>query len=521
MLLRHPILSTLGISAAIVLVAVVLSVASYQIVGRNDPGFVYEAWSAFGIAGLLAPTFLYPWIRTAAKLRRATADLARLANTDRLTGLPNLAVLDEEIRRNASNLSGSGTFAVHFIDLDHFKQVNDTLGHKMGDALLVEVADRLVKTVRDDDTVARFGGDEFVLLQGPLRSAAQASDLANRIVEALSGDYHVEGQQVVLGATVGIALMPHDGTEPAQLISKADMAMYEAKLYARGTWRFFEEAMAEAVRARRNLELDVRSAFAKDAFEVHFQPILDLKTLRVTSCEALVRWRDHTRGLILPGEFITAAENIGLIVDIGKWVLREACIACHTWPNDTRVAVNLSPIQFRRCNMVEVVKEVLAVSLLAADRLELEITEALLLQDIPQTRSVLEELRRMGVRISLDDFGTGQSGLNYLHSFPLDKVKIDRSFVQALGESERSRVLLRGIAKLSSELGLTVAVEGIETDEQLAIVAAETGINEVQGFLFSAALPERRIRELLWAASVRDLGRPNARPGQVPRPSFG
>ena len=501
MLLRHPILLTLGISAVIVAAAVLLSVASYQMLGQQEPTLLYEALSAFGIAGLLAPTCLYPWIHTVIKLRRATAELATLAHTDRLTGLPNLAAFTDEIAKRIAASRVGDLFAIHFIDLDHFKQVNDTLGHKIGDGLLVAVAERLVKSVRDGGTVARFGGDEFVLLQGPLRSASQASDLARRIIESISGDYFVEGHQVVIGATIGIALSPEGGIEPGQLVSKADLAMYEAKLYAKGTWRFFEEAMAEAVRTRRNLELDIRSAFANDAFEVHFQPILDLRSLRVTTCEALVRWRDSRRGLVLPTDFIGAAEDIGLIVDIGRWVLQRACMECRKWPGGVRVAVNLSAKQFRRCNMVEVVTEVLALSELPANRLELEITESLLLQDIPETRRVLEQLRQIGVRISLDDFGTGYCGLNYLQSFPLDKVKIDQSFVHGLGGAEKSLTLLRGVARLSAELGLVVAVEGVETSEQLAIVAAEASITEVQGFLFSAALPPRQINELLAAAS--------------------
>ena len=502
-LLRHPVLATAGISGVIIGLAVVLSIVSYQALGQSNPGLTYEVLSALGISTLLAPTFLYPWIRTAAKLRQASVEITRLARTDALTGLPNAFVLREHMALAMDGIIRGGPFAVLFVDLDHFKQINDTLGHPRGDALLAAVADRLRNVVRESDLVARFGGDEFVVLQTPAVSAGEASDLASRIIEVLSASYEIDGHEIVIGASVGIAMAPSDGVQPAQLLRNADMALYRAKSHGKRTWRFFEAPMAAAAQARRNLELDLRTALASHAFEIHYQPILDLRTGRITTCEALIRWRDHSHLIIPPSDFIPVAEEMGIIVDIGAWVLREACLKCAAWPSDVRVAVNLSSIQFRRGDIFDTIARTLAYTRLPADRLEIEITESLLLQDFPATRATLERLRRHGVRIALDDFGTGYSGLSYLHSFPLDKVKIDRSFLSGLDADSRSRTLLRGVAQLSAMLGLTVTVEGVETEEQLSVISAETSVHEAQGYLFGAAMPDREILELLHAASAR------------------
>ena len=502
-LLRHPVVATAGISAVIIALAVILSIVSYQALGQTNPGLTYEVLSALGISTLLAPTFLYPWIRTAAKLRQATVVITRLARTDALTGLPNSFVLRERMRQVMDDIVRGGPFAVLFVDLDHFKQINDTLGHPRGDALLAAVADRLRKVVRNSDLVARFGGDEFVVLQSPAASAGEASDLASRIIDELSASYEIEGNEIVIGASVGIAMAPADGVEPDQLLRNADMALYRAKSHGKRTWRFFETTMAAAVQTRRNLELDLRAALANKAFEIHYQPILDLRTGKITTCEALIRWRRSSRLMVPPSDFIPVAEEMGIIVDLGAWVLREACLKCAAWPPDVRVAVNLSSIQFKRDDIFDTIARTLAHARLPADRLEIEITESLLLQDFPSTRATLERLRRYGVRIALDDFGTGYSGLSYLHSFPLDKVKIDRAFLNGLDTDSRSRTLLRGVAQLSAMLGLTVTVEGIETEEQLSVVTAETSVHEVQGYLFGAAMPDREISELLKAASTR------------------
>jgi diguanylate cyclase (GGDEF)-like protein/PAS domain S-box-containing protein len=428
--------------------------------------------------------------------KSAEMRISHLARYDSLTGLPNRMFLREQMDK-ALAMANNQPVAVMFVDLDQFKQVNDTLGHPRGDVLLRAVADRLRHLVRPSDIVARFGGDEFVIVQTPIAGAEEAAALARRIVSALSDTYEVDGHQVVIGASVGIALSPRDASGPDHLLKIADMALYWAKSDQRGTFRFFEPEMDIRAHARRTLELDLRNALANNAFQVFYQPLFDLKTKRISTCEALVRWPHPLRGMISPGEFIPVAEEMGLIVDLGKFVLTEACRTCTTWPKDVRVAVNLSANQFRRGNVVRTIQEALAETGLEPNRLEIEITESVLFQDTKATRAILHELRDFGVRISLDDFGTGYSSLSYLQSLPLNKVKIDRSFLEGLDTGERALVLLRGIAKLSAELGLSVTVEGIETAEQLALIAAEDSVTEAQGWLFAPALPAKEVQLLL------------------------
>jgi diguanylate cyclase (GGDEF)-like protein len=428
--------------------------------------------------------------------KSAEARISHLARYDSLTGLPNRMFLREQMER-ALAAAGSNPVAVMFVDLDQFKQVNDTLGHPRGDILLRAVADRLRDLVRNTDIVARFGGDEFVIVQTPVTSSDDAAALARRVVAALGETYEVDGHQVVIGATVGIAMAPRDATGPDHLLKIADMALYWAKADQRGTWRFFEAEMDVRAHARRTLELDLRHALTSNSFQVFYQPLFDLKTKRISTCEALLRWPHPLRGMISPAEFIPVAEEMGLIVDLGKWVLRESCRTCTTWPANVRVAVNLSASQFRRGDVVKTIKEVLHETGLEPSRLEIEITESVLFQDTRATRMLLHQIRDLGVRISLDDFGTGYSSLSYLQSLPLNKVKIDRSFLEGLESGERSLVLLRGIARLSAELGLSVTVEGIETAEQLALIAAEDSVTEAQGWLFAPALPAKEVRLLL------------------------
>jgi diguanylate cyclase (GGDEF)-like protein len=428
--------------------------------------------------------------------KSAEARISHLARYDSLTGLPNRMFLREQMEK-ALAAAGSNPVAVMFVDLDQFKQVNDTLGHPRGDILLRAVADRLRDLVRNTDIVARFGGDEFVIVQTPVTSSDDAAALARRVVAALAETYEVDGHQVVIGATVGIAMSPRDATGPDHLLKIADMALYWAKADQRGTWRFFEAEMDVRAHARRTLELDLRHALTSNSFQVFYQPLFDLKTKRISTCEALLRWPHPLRGMISPAEFIPVAEEMGLIIDLGKWVLRESCRTCATWPANVRVAVNLSASQFRRGDVVKTIKEVLHETGLEPSRLEIEITESVLFQDTRATRMLLHQIRDLGVRISLDDFGTGYSSLSYLQSLPLNKVKIDRSFLEGVESGERSLVLLRGIARLSAELGLSVTVEGIETAEQLALIAAEDSITEAQGWLFAPALPAKEVRLLL------------------------
>jgi diguanylate cyclase (GGDEF)-like protein len=435
--------------------------------------------------------------------KNAEARIEYLARYDALTGLPNRSFFRDEINRIIKHMSREGSCAILFVDLDEFKQINDTLGHSTGDTLLRKVAERLRAIVRATDIIARLGGDEFVILQLPLSSPEDASNLARRIVGELSRPYEVDGSELVIGASIGIALSPKDGTQADVLLKSADLALYRAKSDGRSGWRFFEPEMDARVKARRKLESDLRTALANDAFELYYQPIIDLKTERICACEALLRWPHPERGMISPAEFIPVAEEMGLIVEIGSYVLRKACMEAMAWPNDVCVAVNLSPIQFRRGNVVRAVWQALTSSGLAANRLQVEITESVLIQDTEATCATLARLRDLGVTISLDDFGTGYSSLSYLNTFPFNKLKIDRSFVLGIETSERSRTLLSGVARLSAELGLTVVVEGIETDDQLRLIRKDLHINEAQGFLFCKPIPGRQIRDRLCGTSTR------------------
>jgi diguanylate cyclase (GGDEF)-like protein len=436
--------------------------------------------------------------------KNAEAKISHMARYDALTGLPNRTFFRDQIEKTlAATRHGGKSCAVLFIDLDQFKQVNDTLGHPCGDQLLCAVSDRLRKVVRGTDIIARFGGDEFVVFQSPINHPQEASGLAKNLVKSLEEPYEIDGHNVVIGASIGISITPNQPINADSLLKNADMALYRAKSDGRGTWRFFEPDMAVKAQARRRLELDLRNALENNVFKIFYQPLVNLKTKRISTCEALLRFPHPEGRMIPPSEFIPIAEEMGLIIDIGKWVLRQACLEAAQWPEQVKVAVNLSPIQFRRGDVVRDVTEALQFAGLAANRLEVEITETVLLQDTPATHTALNQLRELGVRISLDDFGTGYSSLSYLHSFPLQKVKIDRSFLEGLGSSDRPITLLHGIARLSAELGMSVVVEGIETEEQLALVAAEDGIEEAQGFLFSPPIPGRQIRKLLQASSSK------------------
>jgi diguanylate cyclase (GGDEF)-like protein len=438
--------------------------------------------------------------------KAAAEKIQHLARYDALTGLPNRTFFRDQMEITLARVRrNKDAAAALFIDLDQFKQINDTMGHPFGDSLLCVVAERLRRIVRESDIVARFGGDEFVILQHPIRGPEEAASLASRVVTALAEPFTINEQQVLIGASIGISIAPDDGIDADQLLKNADMALYRTKSEGRGAWRFFEPEMDVRAQARRTLEIDLRNALTNDAFRLFYQPLINLKTRRISTCEALLRWPHPERGMVSPAEFIPVAEEMGLIVDIGHLVLHHACIECRKWPANVRVAVNLSPIQFRRGNVVEAVRDALANSGLPADRLEIEITESVLVQDTEATRACLMQLREMGVRISLDDFGTGYSSLSYLHSFPLHKVKIDRSFLKGIDSSERSRKLLRGVAHLSAELGMSVVVEGVETDAELDLIMREAQVDEAQGYLFSPAVPADVIRELLKASDTRSF----------------
>jgi diguanylate cyclase (GGDEF)-like protein/PAS domain S-box-containing protein len=433
--------------------------------------------------------------------KAAEAEKDRLARFDSLTGLPNRAVLRDRMERALGECRPDNMCAVHFIDLDQFKQVNDTLGHTRGDMLLEAVAKRLVNAAGDAGVIARFGGDEFVVLQAPITSPQESESLAQSILTNLGGTYNLDGYEVVASASVGIAIA-ESKIDPDQFLRNADMALYRAKSEGRGTWRWFEASMEARAQARRTLELDLRHAVETEAFELHYQPLFNLKNRSIVTCEALIRWSHPARGMIPPSQFIPLAEEMGLIVEIGKQVLSKACMECLTWPGATAVAVNLSPMQFSRSNVPALVRDVLAVTNLSPSRLEIEITESTLLQDTIKTRNDLRQLEHLGVKISLDDFGTAYSSLSYLHSFPFHKVKIDQSFLRGLVDDERRVTLLSGMTRLSARLGLHVVVEGVETEEQLELLAGDDSIDEVQGYLLARPMPASDVRKLLYTSYV-------------------
>jgi diguanylate cyclase (GGDEF)-like protein len=435
--------------------------------------------------------------------RNAEARISHLARYDELTALPNRLNFRDEIERLlAGSHHAERLSALLFVDLDQFKQVNDTLGHPCGDQLLCAVADRLRGMLRPEDFVARFGGDEFVVFQQDIASKEDAAGLARRIVDRLSERYQIGNHLVEIGASVGIAMTSPAGVSADTLLKNADMALYRAKADGRGTFCFFRDEMAQTVEARRIMELDLRKALANEEFELFYQPLVNLESGRISTCEALLRWNHPVRGTVSPIDIIPVAEDMGLIVDLGRWILRKACMECMKWPEGVSVAVNFSPQQFHQRDVLSEVRYALEVSGLPAHRLEIEITESSLLRNTQVTHDVLSQLSSIGVRISLDDFGTGYSSLSYLHNFPLQKVKIDRSFLEGI-DADRPLTLLRGVARLSADLGMSVVVEGIETNEQLELISAEGTVTEAQGYLFSRPVPAVRVRQLLNASHGR------------------
>jgi diguanylate cyclase (GGDEF)-like protein len=429
--------------------------------------------------------------------RNSEKQIAFLAHHDPLTGLANRVQLREHIEKTLENVRRGGTASVLCLDLDNFKVVNDTLGHSVGDALLGAVSKRLRNLVRDRDLVSRTGGDEFSIVQSGMELPMEASAaLAARIVEALSVPFELGDHNVVIGASVGIAIAPDDGDSADQLLKNADMALYRSKEEGRGRFHFFEPEMDIKAQTRRVLELDLRNAIAAEEFEVFYQPIVNLAENRITGFEALLRWNHPTRGRVPPNDFIPLAEETGLIGAIGEWVIRQACAEAMKWPSDMRVAVNVSPVQFRNKTLVLAVVSALAASGLRPDLLELEITETVLMNNNEATLAALHQLRDLGVRISMDDFGTGYSSLSYLRSFPFDKIKIDQSFVRDLAERPDSIAIIRAVTGLGQSYGITTTAEGVETQEQLDQMRAE-GCSEVQGYFYSKPVPASEIAQLL------------------------
>jgi diguanylate cyclase (GGDEF)-like protein len=430
--------------------------------------------------------------------RLADEQIAHLAHYDALTDLPNRVLFRDQLERELKKIGRSGQLAVLYIDIDEFKSVNDSLGHPVGDELLKAVAQRLSGCVRNTDFVARLGGDEFAIVQTGVKNPADVMDLVIRIYQAIRVPVECLGHQLVTDASIGIALAPQDGTDLDQLLKNADLAMYGAKADGRRTYRFFERAMDARVRARRALELDMRQAIVEGQFEIAYQPIVDLRSGAVSGCEALLRWRHPERGMVSPADFIPVAEDIGLISELGEWVLASACIEAASWPDHIKLAVNVSPVQFRNHTLALHVASALASSGLAANRLELEITEAVLIRDDETALAILHQLRAVGVRIALDDFGTGYSSLSYLQRFPFDKIKIDRCFVTDIAEPDGSSSIVQAVVNIASARNMTTTAEGVETEAQRELLGA-LGCTEMQGYLFSAAKPAAEVRRLLFA----------------------
>jgi diguanylate cyclase (GGDEF)-like protein len=426
--------------------------------------------------------------------RRSKIRIEHMAHHDALTDLANRVLLNERLEHALIRVHGDEMVAIHHVDLDQFKAVNDTLGHFGGDQLLKTVADRLRQLVRDSDTIARMGGDEFAIVQ-IVADPTDATTLAQRIIGAMGDPFDIDGHQTTIGASVGIAVGPGDGLTPDELLRNADLALYRAKGDGRGTFRFFEPGMDLQMQARRIMEQDLRKALPAEEFELYYQPIVNLADNEISGFEALIRWNHPVRGLIAPGAFIPLAEETGFIVPIGEWVIRQACATAARWPDDLHVAVNISAVQFRSPRLLQVIIGALAVSGLHPTRLEVEITESVLLQDKDVVLTTLHQLRELGVRIAMDDFGTGYSSLTYLQCFPFDKIKIDRSFVRDIADNAGSLNILRAVAALANGLGMQATAEGVETKEQLDRITSE-GCTEVQGFWFSHPLPAAEIERL-------------------------
>ncbi len=429
--------------------------------------------------------------------RRYEAQITHMAKHDSLTDLPNRVLFLEQLDKMLPRAINGCHLAILYIDLDGFKTVNDTLGHAVGDKLLTMVADRLRNSVRERDCVARLGGDEFaVIMQNGDDPVRYAGSLARRLLMSIGQPYDIDGARCVIGASIGVAVAPTDGATADALLKNADLALYQSKNEGRGRYHFYESEMDNRVRERRAMEIDLGRALAANEFELHYQPVIDLKTRSIERFEALLRWRHPVRGIIPPAAFIPLAEETGLITKIGEWVIKEACATARDWPSHIGVAVNLSPVQFRDETLVLKIVRALAKADLSPERLEFEVTESVMLRDTAAVLAMMTEMQALGARVSLDDFGTGYSSLSYLRRFPFDRLKIDRSFVSELAQSEDCQSIVRAILALASNLGMVATAEGVETIEQFRILQAE-GCGEIQGYLLSKPMPQDEIDAFL------------------------
>jgi diguanylate cyclase (GGDEF)-like protein len=439
--------------------------------------------------------------------QRAQEQIVHMARHDALTDLPNRVLLRERLEHELKRVKRGECLAVLCLDLDHFKSVNDTLGHPIGDELLKRVADRLRGATREPDTVARLGGDEFAIIMTQLKQPTDASALSRRIRESISRPYQINGHQIVTNISIGISVAPIDDMDPDVLLKNADLALYGAKSDGRGTYRFFEAEMDARMKVRRDLEMDLRKALLNGELELHYQPLVNLQDNEISALEALLRWNHPTRGVISPVDFIPIAEETGLIIPIGEWVLRTACKEAGNWPDHVKVAVNVSPAQLKSRNFLDTVISALGDSGLPASRLQLEITESVLMQNTFATLETLHALRKLGVQIAMDDFGTGYSSLSYLRSFPFDKIKIDRSFIQDLSNGAEPLAIVHAVAGLAKCLNMISTAEGVETQQQLDALQA-MGCTEMQGYLFSRARPVKELGQFFAARPTEGAGPP-------------
>ncbi len=464
----------------------------------------YEIDEIFSLLIILSFSFgVFAWRRVLdlrdqiGRRNAAEARMRHLAMHDTLTGLPNRALFARRLNQEIARAERDNTrVAVLALDLDAFKQINDFYGHGVGDALLVAAGERISELVRRMDTVARLGGDEFAVIQPGLDGPDPAAALAARIVRALAEPFEVEGHKLVMSVSVGITLSSRKRVNPEELLRAADVAMYRSKTEGRSTYTFFEADMDTQLRDRRELEQDLRQAIHNDEFELHYQPLYTVPEQRLNGFEALLRWKHPTRGEIGPDEFIPIAEDIGLIPRIGEWVLAEGCRTAATWPAPLRLAVNVSPVQFKEPFLARRIESIARASGLALDRLEIEITENVLMKDTESVLQILNEIKALGARVAMDDFGTGYSSLSYLRKFPFDKIKIDRSFVGDLEENQEDAAIVRAVVAMGQSLGMTTLAEGVESAEQWSQIADE-GCQEAQGFLLGRPMPRSEAARLI------------------------
>ncbi len=449
------------------------------------------------------------------EIKKREERIQHMAHHDALTGLPNRVLFQSRVKEAIEQARANGNgVAVACLDLDHFKNVNDTLGHPAGDALLCTVAERIRKEVREADTVARLGGDEFAIVFSDFRDPEPVHKMSDRILNSLALPINVEGHETITGASIGIALMTEDAADPAKLLKNADLALYRAKSDGRNKYRFFEKEMDEAALARRKVEVGLRLALELDQLELYFQPLVNIGDNSVSGFEALVRWNHPELGVVSPDDFIGIAEDTGLIVPLGEWVLRKACESAAAWAEPVKVAVNISPTQFRQANLVTFLSKVLSETALDPGRLELEITESVLMRNTAETMETLHRLKGLGVRIAMDDFGTGYSSLGNLRSFPFDKIKIDRSFVSELETNPEAAAIVRAVVGLGRSLGIDTTAEGVETRDQLVYLRIE-GCSEIQGFYYSQPRPEGEVSKLL-TSGPSGMESDNAEPDSKP-----